>query len=212
MIKNEIYPKTRRIPISGVKFLITEKLDGSNLVFFKKEDVLYIAQRKTIFTLSEAFENKDKLYKGLYQFLLDNGKELEDKLNNNSAICGEWLGMGAIKYQDQGVPIHIWYMFAKANITIDYKLINIKYDHELFIYSFVDQVIPDFIKFVPIVKVEDKIMPNKETLDTLYEKYVNEVNRPVEGFVISFDTFVEKYVRMKNNKVVEYSDSDHKGV
>ena len=55
----EIYPKTPRIPIGGDKIYLTEKLDGSNLVFFKKEGQLYIAQRKNIFTLSELEEVKD---------------------------------------------------------------------------------------------------------------------------------------------------------
>lgn len=37
MIKKEIYPKTKRVSNLGDKIFITEKLDGSNLVFFKKE-------------------------------------------------------------------------------------------------------------------------------------------------------------------------------
>ena len=48
MIKKSIYPKTRRVKIAGEKVYITEKLDGSNLVFFKKNDEVYIAQRKNI--------------------------------------------------------------------------------------------------------------------------------------------------------------------
>lgn len=42
----EIYPKTKRVSCRGDKVYLTEKLDGSNLVFFKKEDLLFIAQRK----------------------------------------------------------------------------------------------------------------------------------------------------------------------
>ena len=49
MIKKEIYPKTKRVSCKGNKVYITEKLDGSNLVFFKKNNELYIAQRKSIF-------------------------------------------------------------------------------------------------------------------------------------------------------------------
>lgn len=46
MIKGkEIYPKTKRVSCIGDKVYITEKLDGSNLVFFKKNEELYIAQR-----------------------------------------------------------------------------------------------------------------------------------------------------------------------
>ena len=49
MIKKEIYPKTQRVICEGAKIQITEKLDGSNLVIFKLNDDLYIAQRNTIF-------------------------------------------------------------------------------------------------------------------------------------------------------------------
>ena len=35
MIKKEIYPKTPRLKIGGDRVYVTEKLDGSNLVFFK---------------------------------------------------------------------------------------------------------------------------------------------------------------------------------
>lgn len=46
MIKGkEIYPKTKRVSCKGDKVYLTEKLDGSNLVFFKKDNELYIAQR-----------------------------------------------------------------------------------------------------------------------------------------------------------------------
>ena len=51
MIKKEIYPKTQRVKCTGDKIYLTEKLDGSNLVFFKKNDELYFAQRNNIFAL-----------------------------------------------------------------------------------------------------------------------------------------------------------------
>ncbi len=99
MIKKEMYPKTKkRVSCAGDKVYITEKLDGSNLVFFKKDDELYIAQRKNIFKITELEDVKDILYKGLYQWLIDNKGILIDELHNNSAICGEWLGMGCLKY------------------------------------------------------------------------------------------------------------------
>lgn len=41
MIKKEIYPKTKRVSCAGDKVYVTEKLDGSNLVFFKKDDEFY---------------------------------------------------------------------------------------------------------------------------------------------------------------------------
>ena len=48
MIKKEIYPKTQRVKCAGDKIYLTEKLDGSNLVFFKKNDELYFAQRNKV--------------------------------------------------------------------------------------------------------------------------------------------------------------------
>lgn len=210
MIKKEIYPKTPRMKIEGEKVYLTEKLDGSNLVFFKKDEELYFCQRKNIIALSEMEEYKDKLYKGLYQWLKDYGQTLKDNLFEGSAICGEWLGMGNIKY-DVGDFDKRWYMFAKANIDDDHNLYNFKYDHSLFIYPFIDQTIPVFMGIVPEV-IELNVLPNKEHLDGIYAKYLEKVGRQVEGFVINYNNIICKYVRMKNGKVVEYSDQDHKGM
>lgn len=209
MIKGvEIYPKTPRIPAGGDKIYLTEKLDGSNLVFFKKEGQLYIAQRKNIFTLSELEEVKDIVYKGLYQWLKDYGSVLQENLYEGSAICGEWLGMGTLKYNVDEFDKR-WYMFAKANVNEDFTLRNFMYDHSLFIYPFNDQVIPAFIGVVPEV-VELNVLPNKAHLDKIYSKYLERVGRPVEGFVINYKNTISKYVRMKSGKLVEYSDQDHK--
>ncbi len=205
MIKGkEIYPKTKRVSCIGDKVYLTEKLDGSNLVFFKKNDELYIAQRKNIFKISELEEVKDILYKGLYQWLLDNKEVLQNELYNDSAICGEWLGMGNLKYNIDEFDKR-WYMFAKANIDDDYNLYNLIYDHKLFIYPFASQTIPSFIGIVPEV-AELNVLPNKEYLDSIYEKYTNKVNRNVEGFVINYRNIISKYVRMKSGKLQEHFD------
>jgi hypothetical protein len=204
MIKKEIYPKTKRVSCSGDKVYITEKLDGSNLVFFKKNDELYFAQRKTIINIKELEEVKDKLYKGLYQWLLDNKDYLQEQLINDSAICGEWLGMGKLKY-DVGEFDKKWYMFAKANIDDEFNLYNLIYDHELFIYPFLNQEVPKFIGVVPEV-AELNILPTKEHLDSVYEKYTNKVKRDVEGFVVNYKNIISKYVRMKNGKLEEHFD------
>lgn len=204
MIKKEIYPKTKRVSCSGDKVYITEKLDGSNLVFFKKNDELYIAQRKTIININELEEVKDKLYKGLYQWLLDNKDYLQEQLINDSAICGEWLGMGKLKY-DVGEFDKKWYMFAKANIDYEYNLYNLIYEHELFIYPFANQEIPNFIGIVPEI-TELMGLPTKEFLDSIYETYTNGVKRDVEGFVVNYKNIISKYVRMKNGKLEEHFD------
>lgn len=204
MIKKEIYPKTKRVSCTGDKIYVTEKLDGSNLVFFKKNEELYIAQRKNIFKIDELEEVKGILYKGLYQWLLDNKEALINELHNDSAICGEWLGMGCLKYTIDEFDKR-WYMFAKANIDDDFNLYNLVYDHRLFIYPFISQEVPNFIGIVPEV-AELNVIPTKEHLDSMYEKYLNKVNRNVEGFVVNYKNIITKYVRMKNGKLQEHFD------
>lgn len=210
MIKKEIYPKTKRVSSLGDKVYLTEKLDGSNLVIFKKDDVLYIAQRKNIYSIDELGQAKVICYKGLYQWLLDNAQVLKIELINDSAICGEWLGMGTLKYNIDEFDKR-FYMFAKANIDNDFNLYNLIYEHELSKYPFVSQEIPKFIGIVPEV-AELKVLPNKEYLDSIYEKYCNRVNnRNVEGFVINYRNIISKYVRYKSGKLVEYSENEYKG-
>lgn len=204
MIKKEIYPKTKRVSCSRDRVYLTEKLDGSNLVFFKKDDELYIAQRKNIFKITELEDVKDVLYKGLYQWLNDNKDVLIEEIHNDSAICGEWLGMDKIKYTIDEFDKK-WYMFAKANIDDEFNLYNLNYEHSLFVYPFVSQEIPKFIGVVPEV-VELNVLPTKEHLDSIYEKYCAKVNRNVEGFVINYKNIITKYVRMKNGKLQEHFD------
>lgn len=204
MLKKEIYPKTKRVSCIGDKVYVTEKLDGSNLVFFKKDEELYIAQRKNVFKISELEEVKGILYKGLYQWLLNNKEALINELHNDSAICGEWLGMGCLKYTIDEFDKK-WYMFAKANIDDEFNLYNLVYDHSLFIYPFISQKVPNFIGIVPEI-AELNVIPSKEHLDSMYEKYLNKVNRNVEGFVVNYKNIITKYVRMKNGKLQEHFD------
>ena len=206
MIKKEIYPKTKRVSNLGDKIFISEKLDGSNLVFFKKNDIIHIAQRKNIYTINdiENTEIKGIMYKGLYQWLIDNKAILEEELLENSVICGEWLGMGCLKYSVDEFDKR-WYMFAKANIDDDFNLYNLMYDHDLFIYSFQSQEIPNFIGIVPEV-AELNVLPNKEHLDSIYEKYCKKVGRNVEGFIVNYKNIISKYVRMKNGKLQEHHE------
>lgn len=206
MIKKEIYPKTKRVSCMGDKVYITEKLDGSNMVIFKKNDLLYIAQRKNIICEDEFESAKDIMYKGLYEWLLENKDYLKEHLLNNACICGEWLGMGCLKYTIDEFDKRI-YMFAKANIDDDYNLYNLIYDHELFIYPFDNQQIPNFIGVVPEVMALN-VLPNKEHLDSIYETYCRKVSRNVEGFVVNYKNIITKYVRMKNGKLQEHFDRE----
>ena len=206
MIKKGIYPKTKRVKVTGDKVTVTEKIDGSNLVIFKKDDELYIAQRNNIYRYDELSDVAGMVYKGLFQWLVENHKTLLDELHNNSAICGEWIGMGNLKYSVDEFDKR-FYMFAKANVTDEYELTNLFYDHDLFIYPFVSQKIPSFIGVVP--KVCDlNVLPTKEHLDSIYEKYTNKVNRNVEGFVVNYNNIISKYVRMKNGKMKEHFDRE----
>lgn len=203
MLKKCIYPKTKRVSCVGKLIQITEKLDGSNLCIFRKDDLLYIAQRNTIICFDELEEYQSKIYKGLYQWLLDNMDQLQT-IRNNSVVCGEWLGMGKLKYSVDEFDKRL-YMFAKANIDEDFKLYNLQYDHENFIYPFEDLEIPKCIGIVPVVG-DIEYLPNKEDLDTLYSAYCEVVGRDVEGFVINYNNSIEKYVRMKNGKLEEHKD------
>ena len=206
MLKKEIYPKTRRVSCSGDKVYITEKLDGSNIVIFKKEDLLYVAQRKNIICETEFEDAKTIMYKGLYQWLQDYKDYLKEHLLNNACICGEWLGMGCLKYSIDLFDKK-FYMFAKANIDAEFNLYNLIYTHNFFIYPFDDQQIPSFIGIVPEV-TELNIIPTKEHLDSIYEKYCAKSNRNIEGFVINYQNMISKYVRMKNGKLQEHFERE----
>lgn len=206
MIKKEIYPKTKRLSCKGNKVYITEKIDGSNMVIFKKNDLLYIAQRKTIICENEFNTSKDVMYKGLYQWLQEHKDYLKTHLLNNTCICGEWIGMGCLKYTVDEFDKRL-YMFAKANIDEEYNLYNLIYNHELFKYPFDNQEIPTFIGVVPEI-VELNVIPTKEHLDSIYEKYTSKVNRNVEGFVVNYNNNILKYVRMKNGKLQEHFDRE----
>lgn len=207
MIKKEIYPKTKRVSVEGDKVYITEKIDGSNLCIFKKEDKLYIAQRSNIIAIDEIEENKDKLYKGLYQWLSDNKEVLNTELLNNAVLCGEWIGMGCLKYPVDEFDKR-FYLFAKANIDDNMDLYNLIYEHDLFIYPFMSQTIPSFIGIVPEV-AELNVIPNKAHLDSIYEKYTSTKGRNVEGFVVNYKNIITKYVRMKNGKLQEHFDRNN---
>jgi hypothetical protein len=200
MINKQIYPKTKRIPLSNTIY-ITEKIDGSNLGLFNLNDKLYIAQRGLVFSIDEIEEIKDKMYRGLYAWLKENAENI--KLNQNSCIFGEWLGMGQIKYGE--IFNEKLLMFAKANVDAEFNVTNLNYDHSLFKYSFINEERPSFIGIVPIVAVLNK-MPTKEELDKLYVDYSNLVNRKVEGLIINFNNNILKYVRFKNGKEEEHHE------
>lgn len=195
MIKKTLYPKTKRVQFKN-RVVITEKLDGSNIGFFKANGKLLIAQRNNIFEIDELEENKGMLYKGLLGWINEYGKDLEERLIEGSGFFGEWIGMGKIKYPDLDKKV---YMFAKANIDKG-EIKNLYYEHELFKYPFANQEFPEYIGIVPVVE-ERNSFPEIEILDYNYEMYKLKVNRNVEGFIIAQNNNVNKYVRMKNGQL-----------
>lgn len=195
MIKRTLYPKTKRVPMKR-NIVVTEKLDGSNITFFKLEGTLYIGSRNNIHCYSDKGDFDKLDYKGLKGWLNEFGNQLLHDLCEGSAICCEWRGMGAIRY-DRDIPR--LNMFAKANCTMEKDFHNILYKHDLFIYSFREQVIPSYVALVPVVTELDHV-PTIEELDVIYDKY--SFGKRVEGFVIALnDTDVEKYVRRKKNVI-----------
>lgn len=203
MIKKEIYPKTKRISCSE-RVDVTEKLDGSNLCIFKKEGLLWVAQRRTIVCESEFNNGELTMYKGLRTWLNEHKEEL-NKLREGSVICGEWLGMGCLKYNKEDGFNKRFYMFAKANIDSEFNLYNIYYDHDLFLYPFEDEEFPECIDVVPVVDTLSCV-PGIQQLNDLYQEYSNEVQRPVEGFVVNYNNNIQKYVRIKNGKLSPHFD------
>lgn len=199
MIKKTLYPKTKRILYKN-KVTITEKLDGSNIGFFKLNGELLIAQRNNIFTINEI--DKNTAYKGLIGWLEEHGQDLEERLIEGSGFFGEWIGMGKLKYPELDKKV---YMFAKANITDKLEIKNLYYEHELFNYPFENQEFPKYIGVVPIVHEMVKL-PDIEALDYYYAIYKITVNRDVEGFIIAQNNSINKYVRMKNGKLEQHHE------
>jgi len=203
-IRKSIYPKTKRLSYKPQQAEITEKLDGSNLAIGKLEDKIYICLRKNIIEFSEIEEYKGLLYKGLYSWLLENKENLKEVIYDGSVICGEWLGMGKLKYP-QNMMDKRFYMFAKARFTKELDLKNIMWDREKLGYCFISGKIPDFIEVVPFVRSLDA-MPTVEDCDKIYSEYAELKNRNIEGFVINYLGSIKKYVRMKSGKLEKHRE------
>ncbi len=205
MIKATLYPKTTRVSTKAKGIVLTEKLDGSNIGFFVKDNELHIAQRNSIFTMSEALDTSSPTsqgcYKGLLNWLNTYGQSLKDTIYEGTVIFGEWIGMGQLKYTFEDK----FFMFAKGRFDDFGNVIKLTYDLSLLHYAFNNQEIPDFIKRVPKV-IELGSYPTVEQLDVIYEEYTKEVGRNVEGFVINQNENIRKYVRMKNGKLSPHTE------
>lgn len=203
VIKQTLYPKTIRIGKEETNYFITEKLDGSNIGFFVLDGELYVAQRNNVYEAS--IISKEFAYKGLQQFLKDH--DLASEIVEGAIIFGEWLGSGRLKYPNATTR---FYMFAKARIDEKLNVTNMVYTPEFYKYAFNKQEIPDFMEVVPLVDTV-KNKPSILHLDALYDDYLEDVGRNVEGFVITNGSTVEKYVRNVGKGVIEYKTHARKG-
>lgn len=214
MIKMTLYPKTSRFSENEKGFILTEKLDGSNLGIGKIGEQIYICQRNYVFTLDEVIEGTKLEYKGLRGWLIEHQRELKELIYDGSIMFGEWLGMGKISYLHLDKFKDRFYVFAKGRIKLNddkLELSNLVYDLDLLHYVFTNQEFPNFISKVPFV---DKLKDiNTETLDKVYNDYINKENRKVEGFVI-YDIrskVIKKYVRYnREGKLVSHKETGGK--
>lgn len=173
------------------------------------DGTLYIAQRKNILTLDEA-KDAPGLYRGPGEWLTAHGEDLAQRIRPGSLICGEWLGMGKLKYPDS---FGRYNMFAKARLapceqisgaSIDES--TLCYDPDEFYRAFSADgteyaAVPDYIGTVPVIARTNEA-PTTGYLDGVYAEYADRVQRPVEGIVISQKELPGrrcKYVRLKNS-------------
>lgn len=214
MIKMTLYPKTSRFSENEKGYVLTEKLDGSNLGIGKIGEQIYICQRNYVFTLEEVINGTKLEYKGLRNWLMEHEQELKELIYDGSIMFGEWLGMGKISYLHLDKFKNRFYVFAKGRIKLNddkLKLFNLVYDLDLLHYVFTTQEFPKFISKVPLVDNLKDI--NTETLDKVYNDYVDKENRKVEGFVIydNRSKIIKKYVRYnREGKLVPHKETGGK--
>lgn len=214
MIKMTLYPKTTRYSENEKGFILTEKLDGSNLGIGKIGEQIYICQRNYVFTLEEIIDGTKLEYKGLRDWLVEHKQELKELIYDGSIMFGEWLGMGKINYLNLDKFKNKFYVFAKGRIKLNddkLELSNLVYDLSLLHYVFTTQEFPEFISRVPLVdKLKDISIEN---LDIVYNNYIDKENRKVEGFVI-YDIrskVIKKYVRYnRNGQLVPHKETGGK--
>lgn len=193
-LKKELYPKTMRVPVEQYSYVITEKLDGSNLIVGKKYGKIVIATRTEIFDIDTYMKSKSP-YKGLVEWLEKHYNELHTDIYEGSFIAGEWYKNSTL------------YMFGKLNVDEKWNITNLIYDQELFKYVFNNKKVPKYISTVPVV-AKMSHFPNIQELDTMYDEYTVGKSCKVEGFIISDirTNIVQKYVRFKRKKFTPHTD------
>lgn len=212
MIKRTLYPETPRIPEKTNNCVVTEKMDGENLTILKYNGELLIAQRNKIFNKDEVFGDGNIGYKGLKGWAREHWEWFDMYLNDNTALCGEWMAGRAKSYPPEVVDKK-FYIFATAKVMPGLNLWDFDYYREHVDNAF--RISEEFLDlnwlgFVPFAAI-CTAFPSKEDLDEFYDEYCEDVGgRKVEGFVINTNNMIHKYVRMKNGEVVEYSQTGRK--
>ena len=214
MIKMTLYPKTTRYSENEKGYVLTEKLDGSNLGIGRIGEQIYICQRNYVIPLEEVQHGSNSIYKGLTEFCREYGEQLKELIYDGSIIFGEWLATGKLKYLHLEKFKNRFYIFAKGRINLNndmLELSNLVYDLDLLHYVFTNQEFPNFISRVPLVMVIKDLY--LENLDNLYESYVEKEGRKVEGFVIydKKSKVIKKYVRYnRNGQLVPHKETGGK--
>lgn len=179
MQKKSLYGKTSRL---SKQIVVTEKLDGSNLIFLKKDGKIHVATRNYIYPLEGIEQYKDRLYKGLCEWLQENKFDMPE----GTVLMGEWMGMGR-KYKRQFKKFNL---FAVGKYQND-QLIETIYDIDLV-------QLPEFMGKVPVVQVDADIRNLQEILDD----YRKKVDDEVEGLIVQISPYtVVKYLEKEIPKI-----------
>lgn len=211
-LKLQLYEKTKRIDDHTFEWLVTEKLDGSNLTLFRDGACIVVALRNYLYWWQDDSDltanDKGRFYPGLLDWLHVHRDKLWEVLWSDVAVCGEWLGQGHLKYPESFARFNIFavasvYLSLDSESDLHVSLANYNYDPLTFGYGFRDGKIPDYIGSVPVVARTSK-PPSVAELDALYDTYSEQVGRPVEGLVVSMKNVPQrrcKYLRMKNGSL-----------
>lgn len=199
--KEKYYPKTRRVKDDDKRYIITEKLDGSNIGLGVLDGELIVFQRSKAY---KYISGSAKDIKGLEGWLSDNKNELISMLDEHQVVFGEWLGTGRIKYPTLNYKYYVFACGQFDRVDDDYEVYNLTNSNQAIEKHCGDFIGPDGnnigVSTCPLVAHAGVI--NVEMLDNLYVSYTDYVQRDVEGFVVydKATNTVEKYVRYKNGK------------
>ena len=196
-MRMDIFPKQKK---EDTTYQITEMLGGKNLGLFKIGNDLVIIEKKQAYMFSNIENIKKHLPTGLYKFLIENGKDLIDKLEERAGIYGEWIAEG--QQFLTGLSDYKLYVYAKATLVGGVKSKQFGTDDLTWFMNelpkaFKDNLVPEYVGVMPLVKMTTT--STIEHLNKLYESYNNSVNREVKGFIVVSENGTYKYTRSQLN-------------